>query len=126
VINHDDADTIGTDLDPRMLNEPGLRVLLSMVEPNLGPITHPQREAHETWWLRADNCWAEIATGSNTTVTYGGPRNVWTTIEHIAAEWQRIGRPERGRYGLTAKADGTHRYWLDQPDQVLLADTSGL
>ncbi|MGI9063111.1 MAG: methyltransferase domain-containing protein [Pseudonocardiaceae bacterium] len=121
VINLNDAVTIGTDLDPRMLDEPGLRVLLSIVEPNLGPITHTQREVHDIWWLRADNCWAEITTGANTTVTYGGPRNIWTTIEHVAAEWQRIGRPRRGRYGLTARADGTHHYWLDQPDRLLLA-----
>jgi hypothetical protein len=122
VINLDDAETIGTDLDPRMLHEPGLRVLLNIVEPNLGPITHTQRETHDIWWLRADHCWAEITTGANTTVTHGGPHNIWTTIERIAAEWQRIGRPGRGRYGLTAKADGTHHYWLDQPDRLLLTD----
>jgi hypothetical protein len=129
VINRDDAETTGTDLDPRMLDEPGLRVLLSIAEPHLGPITHTQREARDIWWLRADNCWAEITTGASTTVTYGGPRNIWTTIERIATEWQRIGHPKRGRYGLTAKADGTHHYWLDQPDQPLFADiayTSGL
>ncbi len=119
VINRDDAETTGTDLDPRLLNEPGLRVLLSILEPHLGPITHTQREAHDTWWLRADNCWAEITTGATTTVTYGGPRNIWITIEHVAAQWQRIGRPGRGRYGLTARADGTHHYWLDQPDRLL-------
>jgi methyltransferase of ATP-grasp peptide maturase system len=122
VINHDDDQTIGTDLDPRLLDEPGLRVLLSIAEPNLGPITHTQRETHDIWWLRADNSWAEITTGASTTVTYGGPRNIWTTIERIATEWQRIGRPRRGRYGLTAKADGTHHYWLDHPDRLLLAD----
>ncbi len=129
VINLDDSETIGTDLDPRMLDEPGLRVLLSIVEPNLGPITHTQREANDIWWLRADNCWAEITTDANSAVTYGGPRNIWITIERVAAEWQRIGRPGRGRYGLTASVDGTHHYWLDQPDRLLLADityTSGL
>lgn len=120
VINHDDDQTIGTDLDPRLLDEPGLRVLLSIAEPTLGPITHTQREAHDTWWLRADDSWAEITTGANTTVSYGGPHNIWTTIERVAAEWQRIGRPERGRYGLTARADGTHHYWLDHPDRPLL------
>lgn len=47
------------------------------------------------------------------------------TIERVATQWQRMGRPSRGRYGLTARADGTHHYWLDQPDQPLLTDTSG-
>jgi hypothetical protein len=127
VINHDDAETTGTDLDPRLLDEPGLRVLLSIVEPTLGPITHTQHETHESWWLRADDCWVEITTTVTTvtTVTYGGPRNIWMTIERVAAEWQRMGRPRRGRYGLTARADGTHHYWLDRPGQPLLADTSG-
>ncbi|MGH3807457.1 MAG: hypothetical protein ACRDRU_12660 [Pseudonocardiaceae bacterium] len=122
VINLDDAGTTGTDLDPRLLHEPGLRVLLSIAEPSLGPITHTQGE---TWWLRADHCWAEITTGASTTVTHGGPRNIWKTIERTAAEWQRLGRPGRGRYGLTAKADGTHHYWLDHPDQLLLTSTPG-
>jgi hypothetical protein len=108
--------TTGTDLDPRMLDEPGLRVLLSIAEPSLGPITHPQ---HGIWWLRVGHCWAEITTGASTTVTHGGPCNLWKTIERTAAEWQRIGRPGRGRYGLTAWADGTHHYWLDHPDRLL-------
>ncbi len=97
MINLDDAETIGTDLDPRLLDEPGLRVLLSIVEPTLGPITHTQRETHDIWWLRADHCWAEITTGATTTVTYGGPHNIWITIERVTAQWQRIGRPGRGR-----------------------------
>ena len=122
MIDLNDAVTTGTDLDPRMLDEPGLRVLLSIAEPNLGPITHTQREGHDIWWLRADNCWAEITTSASTTVTHGGPRNIWTSVECVAAEWQRIGRPKRGRYGLTASADGTHHYWLDQPSRLLLAD----
>jgi hypothetical protein len=96
--------------------------LLSIAEPSLGPITHTQHEAHDIWWLRADNCWAEITTGAHTTVTHGGPHNIWKTIERVAAEWQRIGRPGRGRYGLTARTDGTHHYWLDQPDRLLLTD----
>jgi hypothetical protein len=41
------------------------------------------------------------------------------TIERLATEWQRIGRPRRGRYGLTASS--THQYWLDQPDWLLLS-----
>ena len=109
-----------------MLDEPGLRVLLSIVEPHLGPITHTQCETHESWWLRADDSWADITTGADTTVTYGGPRNIWATIERVAAEWQRVGCPSRGRYGLTVRADGTHHYWLDQPSRLLLADTAGL
>ncbi|MGH3852615.1 MAG: methyltransferase domain-containing protein [Pseudonocardiaceae bacterium] len=125
VINLDDAETIGTDLDPRILDEPGLRVLLSIVEPHLGPITHTQRETHDIWWLRADHCWAEITTGAHTTITHGGPRNIWRTIERVAAEWQRSGRPGRGRYGLTATADGTHHYWLDRPDRLLLTGFAG-
>ena len=124
MINRDEAETIDTDLDPRLLTEPGLRVLLSIAEPHLGPITHTPREGHDSWWLRAGDCWAEITTGNTTTVTYGGPRNLWATIERVTAEWQRSGRPGRGRYGLTATADGTHHYWLDHPDQLLSTTTA--
>jgi hypothetical protein len=34
--------TTGTDLDPRMLDEPGLRVLLNIADPSLRPITQLQ------------------------------------------------------------------------------------
>jgi hypothetical protein len=47
VIDLDEAETIGTDLDPHILNEPGLRVLLSIAEPHLGPITHTHHQTHQ-------------------------------------------------------------------------------
>ncbi|MGH3941731.1 MAG: hypothetical protein ACRDTG_24510 [Pseudonocardiaceae bacterium] len=72
-----------------------------------------------------DNCWAEIATGNPIhTVTEGGPRRIWPAVERAVAEWHRLGRPGCGRYGLTAGTNGTHRYWLDHPDQHILVGTA--
>lgn len=62
-IDLDEAETIGTNLDPHILNDPGLRVLLSIAEPHLGPITHTQHQTHGSWWLRAGDCWADTNDG---------------------------------------------------------------
>lgn len=123
VIQHDgDNDTHTTDLDLHILSEPGLRALLGILEPALQPPSHRPSDGRDTWFLfTTDNSWAEITTGHSThIVTEGGPRRIWPAIECAVTEWRRLGSPGRGRYGLTASADGTHRYWLDHPDQHML------
>lgn len=127
VIHHDgDNDTRTTDLDLQVLAEPGLRALLGILEPALQPPSHSPGDARDTWFLfTTDNSWAEITTGDTThTITEGGPRRIWPAVERAVAEWHRLGRPGRGRYGLTSSTNGTHDYWLDHPDQHILADTT--
>lgn len=127
VIHHDgNNDTRTTDLDLQVLAEPGLRTLLGILEPALqAPSRRPGNES-DTWFLfTTDNSWAEITTGDPThTVTEGGPRRIWPAVEQAVAEWHHLGRPGRGRYGLTASTKGTHDYWLNHPDQHVLADTT--
>ncbi|MGH3622526.1 MAG: hypothetical protein ACRDQ5_12155 [Sciscionella sp.] len=117
VMDLDTAETTTTDLDPRILDEPGLRVLLAILEPTLSTPSRSQRNGTGIWSMHAEGgCWVEI---TDATVTQGGPRRLWPAVEHAAAEWQRIGRPGRGRYGLTATRRGIHHYWLDTPDHLL-------
>lgn len=124
-INVDDAETSHTDLDPGVLNEPGLRVLLGILEPSLQKPTKIRRGGCDLWSLHAaDNCWAEFSADARGTVTQGGPRRLWSSIEHATAEWNRLGRPGRDGYGLTATADGIHRYWVTQPDRTILTSTA--
>lgn len=121
VIHYDD-DLRPTDLDLGLLAEPGLRVLIGILDPTFTAL----RQTDGTWTLRApDGSWAEITTdGATGTVRQGGPRSLWPAVTCAADAWQRLGRPERGRYGVTARSDGTHRYWVDQPDRPIFDDNS--
>jgi protein-L-isoaspartate O-methyltransferase len=117
VIDLDDADTTHTHLDPRLLDDPGPRALLAILEPTLST-ARTQRCDTTTWVLNAyGGCWAEV-TGQ--TVTQGGPRHLWPLIERAVAQWRRLGKPERGTYGLTATSAGLHQYWVDAPSGRLL------
>lgn len=53
--------------------------------------------------------------GRFTTIQYGA--RLWDTAEHVAALWERLGRPHRGRYGISALNRADRQYvWLDDPD----------
>lgn len=113
VIDLDSADSTTSGFDPRTLDEPGFRVLLGILEPSLSTPSRGWRDGAATWWMHAEGgSWVEIVGNS---VTQGGPRRLWPSVEQAATDWQRLGRPERGRYGLTATTTEQHM-WLDNPD----------
>ena len=64
--------------------------------------------------------WVEIA---DQTLTQGGPRHLWPTAERAVAEWLRLGKPGRGRFGLTI-SEGVHRHWADEPTNTVFPDTA--
>jgi len=46
-----------------------------------------------------------------------GPRRLWDTIEHAVTTFEKLGRPKRGRFGVTALDDPATQYiWLDDPN----------
>jgi hypothetical protein len=49
-----------------------------------------------------------------TTVYQSGPRRLWDEVESAYAWWERAGRPEHERFGLTVDAEG-QTAWLDEP-----------
>ncbi|MDH6137666.1 protein-L-isoaspartate(D-aspartate) O-methyltransferase [Kitasatospora sp. MAA4] len=53
-------------------------------------------------------------------VTQSGPRDLWEEISAAYAWWERSGRPDLTRFGLTVTTAGTQRAWLDDPANVLL------
>lgn len=113
VMDLDSADSTTTGLDLRVLDEPGFRVLLGILEPSLSAPSRGQGEGVATWWMHAEGgSWVEIVGNS---VTQGGPRRLWSSVEQAATEWQHLDRPGRGRYGLTATTTEQHM-WLDAPD----------
>ncbi|MGH3904262.1 MAG: hypothetical protein ACRDTE_08740 [Pseudonocardiaceae bacterium] len=100
VIDLDTAETTTTDIDPQILDEPGLRLVLGILEPTLSTPSRTRRNGTDTWSMHAQGgCWVEV---TDTTVTQGGPRHLWPAVEHATAEWRHLGQPGRGRFGLTA------------------------
>lgn len=61
-----------------------------------------------------DRSWVRIDIESRQ-VTQGGPRRLWDTIEALCEDLKRCGRPERDRFGLTVRPDGSQFAWLDSP-----------
>ncbi len=90
VIDHDGADQHSTTLDLQILDDTDLRFVLQ-AQPRHG----------------------------HTLITQGGPRRIWTTIEHATTLWNQLGRPTRNRFGLAATTARTRDYWLDHPTNNL-------
>ncbi|MGH3781668.1 MAG: hypothetical protein ACRDRO_13875 [Pseudonocardiaceae bacterium] len=74
---------------------------------------HPDLSAEDGSWAQAQ------PHHDQTLITQGGPRRIWTTIEHATALWNQVGRPSRDRFGLTATIATTSHYWLDYPSNKL-------
>jgi methyltransferase of ATP-grasp peptide maturase system len=64
----------------------------------------------------ADGSWARLDTRAGL-VVQGGPRRLWDQIEELYEFLDRNGRPERERFGLTVRPDGSQFVWLDSPEQ---------
>jgi protein-L-isoaspartate(D-aspartate) O-methyltransferase len=71
------------------------------------PDTGPQR-----WLLADDGSWARFdeLTGA---VFQHGARRLWDEVEDVHDQWVQLGRPARGRIGLTVTDAGEHRFWVD-------------
>ncbi|MFJ8647088.1 methyltransferase [Streptomyces sp. NPDC093546] len=67
--------------------------------------------------------WAQDAEGSATTASGGevwqyGPRELWSEIERTWREYEQLGRPELGEFGLTVHASH-QEVWLHHPSRVI-------
>lgn len=125
--DHEANHTAPTHIDPRILGEPGLRMTLGILEPTLRVplwLTDQRLTKKQDYFLYADDgSWSDATptdNGSGYTVTQGGPRRVWDSVERAVGTWRAIGEPSRDRYGLTVTTDGTHSYWIDEPARRLL------
>lgn len=65
----------------------------------------------------SDRSWARVDPhDGGHTVTQMGPRQMWDEIEMAYELWAKLGRPDRERFGLTVRRDGSQFVWLDSPD----------
>ncbi|MGH3803516.1 MAG: methyltransferase domain-containing protein [Pseudonocardiaceae bacterium] len=121
VFNLDGAESRLTGASPKLLDDPDFRFVVQRYVPTLESIYWARRDEVAVLELRGtDAAWAEVTAIETTTgcypLTQGGPRPIWDEVERAAAAWDALGRPARHRFGLTATADGEHRFWLDSPD----------
>ncbi len=49
-------------------------------------------------------------------VVQGGPRRLWDLAEEFRDLMARLGWPAKDRFGLTVHPDGSHVFWLDDPE----------
>lgn len=114
-----------TDLDLPALIEAKQLWVLQLAIPGLN-VTGPLLEdGDDTVWLSTpDGSWsvAYVSSGApwkGAVVEQHGQADVWTLAEAAWAQWEAAERPGLDEYGLTVEADGTHRLWMQTPDNVV-------
>lgn len=77
-------------------------------------------ERVQHWMLAPDGSWAyqTVTPHGDRLVTQGGPRLLWTELETALDDWERLGRPDRTRLGLTV-TPRQQLLWLDDPTNVI-------
>lgn len=110
-----DPNTATSDIPLGAFDEPGFRVLLQTIIPNLGPLGGALHDGAPGRWLftEDDHSWVEIHPDS--TVQYGGPRPLWDTVAQAWQHWNAHARPGPERCGLTVQP-GRQYMWLDRAD----------
>ncbi|MER6520242.1 methyltransferase domain-containing protein [Streptomyces sp. NPDC001553] len=90
------------------------------------PVNADDDSGEVTVWILADDrlSWASVdyTPGRNLhTVKQYGPRHLWDEAETSYRGWEKLGRPERDRAGLSVTRAG-QQIWVDSPGNVI---TSG-
>lgn len=119
--SRDDATTRPTSMGlARVWETPPLWFLVNLWEPQpigfgitLDPAT---RQPSGARYRAEDGSWCEITSRADRCiVTEGGPRRLWSNIEHATTRWRALGEPGWDRLGLTVSAD-QQTVWVDHPD----------
>jgi methyltransferase of ATP-grasp peptide maturase system len=115
------TDARTTSLPADVLDDPHFGMVAALQLPDVVSIDFVPASGPERWLLAGDGssaCAAEVSG----TVNQSGPRRLWDELESMHEVWLDAGRPTRARYGLTVDVRGRHRYWLDQPANVIWID----
>ncbi|AXB46613.1 ATP-grasp peptide maturase system methyltransferase [Amycolatopsis albispora] len=73
-------------------------------------------DAGVVYLVHPDGSWVRHAEQhGRLVVSQGGPRHLWDRAEQARVRWRRLGKPDRGRFGLTVDGD-RQEFWLDAPD----------
>jgi protein-L-isoaspartate(D-aspartate) O-methyltransferase len=127
-VDHDGARSFTSALDPAVLHDPDLGLVLQLAIPDLTSTWSVRRHGTDLACLQlADGSWAEVDKQSHDgrfAVGEGGPRQVWRQVETVFAGWDELGRPARSRLGLTVHADAGTAVWLDDPTNPVRLNSS--
>ncbi|WP_441249059.1 methyltransferase domain-containing protein [Kitasatospora sp. McL0602] len=94
------------------------RFVIGLAVPHLTHVAQQQGDDTTTAWFYGltDRSWAAVRwERASTTVYQAGPRRLWQAVERALAWWERQGRPELTRFGLTVEYTRCTP-WLDSPD----------
>lgn len=69
----------------------------------------------DTSWARAVGDEAMM----RTEVLQAGPRDLWTELQTAYTGWCAMRHPSIDRFGVSVDTAGRHRYWLDDPSQLV-------
>lgn len=98
---------------------------LKLAVPGLTAIGPLLEDGDDTVWLQTpDGSWAvayvpQGAPWKGAVVEQHGPADVWTLAEAAWASWEASGRPGLDEYGLTVTADGEHRLWAGEENNLV-------
>lgn len=94
----------GSDLPGEAVMRPGLAFALWRRLSDLAVFPRPDR----VMMTVPDGAWVEVTRTSPAQVEYGGPADLWATVEDTAHWWQENGEPAVDAYDITVTPDGEH------------------
>ena len=90
--------------------------LVALFMPGVHPFGfRPISAGPQQWLFAPDGSWACHRVDEGVVEQFGA-RNLWDEVEDAHRLWRRLGRPERGQFGLTIGTDSVHTLWLGDPD----------
>jgi protein-L-isoaspartate O-methyltransferase len=105
-----------TDLGGNALETTGLALVAWQRLPGL--VVYPSADTLTV--VLPDGSWAELPHSGPARLTYGGPGDVWATVEAAHAWWVHNGRPGIERFGMSVMP-GAQWTWADAPDNRVAA-----
>jgi len=115
---HDgDAERTRTDVPGEIIHHPDAGLFIGLIVRDVAWIGFtPEGGDPQQWLLAADGSWA--MRDHQDGVEQQGRRSIWDEIAIGYQTWERLGRPTRGRLGITV-TPGHHQLWLDTPDHEI-------
>ncbi|MFJ8444404.1 methyltransferase domain-containing protein [Kitasatospora griseola] len=118
-----DAEASLTDLDPEDIGDSWLaQFAVGAALPDVYYRRAPYGDT-VTWWFfdTAVTSWTTVDSvpgQGEFEVRQSGPRQLWDETHTAWNAWDKTGRPDYERFGLTVTTTGTRTLWLDDPDHL--------
>ncbi|MEU4176936.1 methyltransferase [Streptomyces sp. NPDC026589] len=103
-------------LDPARLLDLGFALFAGARLPGVRLIHQSTADGARVWVTREDGGAATTASGEE--VWQYGPGFLWEEIEQVWWEYESVGRPDAGQFGLTV-TDRGQQVWLREPPEVI-------